>query len=240
MGKNKKNRSQNFVNLDANSDDDEFTTVPKNKNVFTQLEKLEQSTESEHEYCDECGRECDGVHATSKSNTSKSNISKSNTSKSNISKSNTTKPDEYFSKGYHYDDYENDYENALTQYKMSLENDSKEFHGVAANNIAIIYEEKMGDVVKAEYYYKLSCNNNYKDAFTHLGLLYFKQEKYTEAVKYFEQSVKFGNVNNYYQYATCLEKTGDKAKALTYLQYHLMLKNATFREKNMFSRLMTE
>ncbi len=231
MGKNKKNRSQNFVNLDADGDDDGFTTIPKNKNLFAQLDQSdqsdqsEQSTELEKEYCKECGHECDGSHATFKPETKSETKSE-------------TKPDEYFAKGYHYDDYENDYENALIYYKMSLENDSKEFHGVTSNNMGIIYEEKMDDIAKAEFYYKMACDNNYEDAFAHLGLLYYKQEKYTNAVKYFEQSVKYGNVNNYYQYAICLEKIGNKSEALTYLKMHLMLKNATLREKKMFSRLM--
>jgi tetratricopeptide (TPR) repeat protein len=227
MGKNKKNRSQNFVNLDADGDDDGFTTVPKNKNLFAQLDQSDQ--EYSEECGRECGRECDGAHATFKLE-----IKSETKSETKFE----TKPDEYFAKGYHYDDYENDYENALIYYKMSLENDSKEFHGVASNNMGIIYEEKIDDIAKAEFYYKMACDNNYEDAFAHLGLLYYKQEKYTDAVKYFEQSVKYGNVNNYYQYAVCLEKIGNKAEALTYLQYYLMLKNATLREKKMFSRLM--
>ena len=36
MGKNKKNRSQNFVNLDANSDDGRFTTISKTNQTNNQ------------------------------------------------------------------------------------------------------------------------------------------------------------------------------------------------------------
>jgi tetratricopeptide (TPR) repeat protein len=230
MGKNKKNRSQNFVNVNVNvndndnSDDDDFIDTPKKKNVFAQLE----------EFSDDINDVINDVNNNVNNNVNNDDISDNPQIRFDV------RPDEYFAKGYHAEDYNNDYESAIVFYKMSLENDSDEFRGVAANNMAIIYEEQKGDLIKAEFYYKLSCDNKYEDAFAYLGLLYYKQEKYTEAEKYFEQSIKFGNINNYYEYAYCLEKNGDKQTALTYLEKHLMLKNANYKEKNIYSRLMRQ
>lgn len=228
MGKSKKNRTNNFVNIDdeftnvenvenvENIQDDNIVETPRKKNVFAQLDEFYDIDDS-----DDIGN----------------NLNNNNEIISKVISE--TKPDTYFSQGYHADDYENDYEAALDLYKLSLENDSKQYVGVAANNIGVIYQTKFDELGKAEIYYKIACANNYLDAFAHLGLLYFKQDKFSEAVKYFAESVKYGNINDFYQYAECLEKNGDKELAFKFLQYHLMLKNASQKEKKMFSRLIT-
>jgi len=233
MGKNKKNKNQNRVNLNdnveqlENNTNDEFEEVkPKKKNLFAQLEQSDKS-----DYCDECGGECDGVHAlnikTSNGQNTSNNMIKNTTKKDN---------DEYFSKGFHYDEYYNDYEKAMEYYKLSLINDSSDYHGPSAHNMALLYEEKFGDLTNAELYYKQACDNNH-NSFSNLALLYYNQNKYTEAEPYFKESVNRGNTRNYYEYACTYEKLGNAKDAFKFLQYHLMLKNATFHERKMFGNL---
>lgn len=244
MGKNKKNKNQNRVNLDSDNDEqienntnDGFNgfngfeeVKSKKKNLFAQLEldEPEQPHQTDDpEYCDECGRECDGVHSI------KTQINKT----INITDIKTKKDrDEYFSKGFHYDEYYNDYEKAIEYYKLSLINDSSDYHGVAAHNMALLYEEKFGDMINAELYYKQACDKKY-NSFSNLALLYYKQNKFVEALPYFEQSVKRGNTRIYYEYACTNEKLGNTKEAFKFLQYHLMLKNATIQERKMFGNL---
>ena len=246
MGKNKKNKNQNQnrVNLDNDNDNNDeqiennindgfngfngFEEVKsKKKNLFAQLEQSEES-----DYCDECGGECDGVHATQ--NTTNNMIK--NTTNNMIK--NTTKKDrdEYFSKGFHYDEYYNDYEKAIEYYKLSLINDSSDYHGVASHNMALLYDEKFRDMTNAELYYKQACDKNY-NSFSNLALLYYNQNKYVEALPYFKQSVNRGNTRIYYEYACTHEKLGNTKDAFNFLQYHLMLKNATNQERKMFGNL---
>jgi tetratricopeptide (TPR) repeat protein len=232
MGKNKKNKNQNRVNLDDNVEQLENNTndgfngfngfeevKSKKKNLFAQLEQSDES-----DYCDECGRECDGAHATQ------------NTTNNMIKNTTKKDSDEYFSKGFHYDEYYNDYEKAIEYYKLSIIHDSSEYHGVAAHNMALLYEEKFGDMTNAELYYKQACDKNY-NSFSNLALLYYTQNKYAEALPYFEQSVNRGNTRIYYEYADTYKKLGNTKDAFRFLQYHLMLKNATIQERKMFGNL---
>jgi tetratricopeptide (TPR) repeat protein len=243
MGKNKKNKNLNRVNLDDNDEqlennaNDEFEEViSKKKNLFEQLE-LDES-----EYCDECGRECDGAHAVHIKINNIQNTSNNRhppLDSTLMYESSTTKDnDEYFSKGYHYDEYYNDYEKAIEYYKLSLIHDSSNYHGVAAHNMALLYQNKLGDMTNAELYYKQACNNNY-NSFSNLALLYYTQNKYAEALPYFEQSVKRKNTRIFYEYAHTHQKLGNVKDAFKFLQYHLMLKNATINERKMFGIILS-
>ena len=251
MGKNKKNKNQNRINLD-DSDDDTFgnsnnpktnthiqlSPPPVKKNVFNQLNNLvddEPDDIESDEYCDYCGRECDGAHAI----VTKLDIKYDNKPDNKPDDKPDKKPDEYFAKAYHVDDYEHDYENAITLYKSSIEHDSDYYKGVSANNIGVIYEEKLNDINNAETYYKLAADKyNYKHAYTNLGLLYFNKENYKQAKEYLHiAAVKYINTDIYYEYSQSLEKTGNIQDSFKYLQYHLMLKNANNIEKKMWFRL---
>jgi tetratricopeptide (TPR) repeat protein len=229
--KNKKNKNQNkFVidddNFNQNDNNAEpFESIPnKKKNVFEQLQN--SLSVSDDEYCDECGNTpCDGVHAIHDVDA----IHETQTDK---------KDDFYFSRAYHSDDYEHDYENAITLYKLSIDNDSDFYKAIASYNLALIYDEKYKDYEKAEYYYKFSCEKKYTGAFLNLGLLYFNQKTYTNAIPYLKKAIDFGYIKIYYEYAFCLEKSGQKDEAMKYLQYHLMLKNASDTEKKLWKRLI--
>jgi len=224
MGKNKKNKNQNkFVmddndNILDNNNSEPFETIPnKKKNVFQQLQN--SGSVSDDEYCNECDNTpCDGVHS--------------------IKTIQQVKDDFYFSRAYHSDDYEHDYENAVTLYKSSIENDSDDYKGIASYNLALIYEEKYKDYENAEYYYKLSCQKNYKNAFLNLGLLYYNKHKYSDAITYLKKSIDFGNIEIYYNYAICLENIGQKEESMKYLQYHLILKNASVNEKKLWKNII--
>jgi len=230
MGKNRKNKNLNkFVVDDVNQNEqneqneqsEAFQLISnKKKNVFKQLASTESN--SDNEYCDECGNSPYGVHSV----------------KEPVKK--VVKEDDfYFSQGYHADDYENDYEKAITFYKLSMENDSEYYTSVASYNLGLIYSEKLNDNVKAEHYYKISCEKKYADAYYNLGLMYFNQKKYSDALNYLEKSINFGKIDIYYEYAFCLEKTGQKDKAFKYLQYHLMLKNASINEKKLWKHIVS-
>ena len=79
--------------------------------------------------------------------------------------------------------------------------------------------------------------SEYKNAFVNLGLLYFNQEKYSDAISYLKKSVDFGNTDIYYEYSFCLEKVGQKDEAFKYLKYHLILKNASIKEKKLWKSI---
>jgi tetratricopeptide (TPR) repeat protein len=213
MGKNRKNRSQNIVDLDEIDKIDKIDKIDDNNS--DNLANRKQNLFSQLDNIDD-------MDDTKQNNTE------------NIKKN----PDKYFAKGYHYDDYEHDYEKAIEQYKLSLENDDVSYHGVAAYNMALLYENNLNDNVNAEHYYKIACSYKYKDSFASLAQLYFKQKKYDISLGYFESSIKLGNVYDFYEYAICLEKCNKKQDSLKYLQYHLLLKNASISEKKMFSRLI--
>lgn len=238
MGKNKKNKNQNkfvmddddFNNNDNNAEP--FETIPnKKKNVFEQLQNT--SSVSDDDQDEFIKNTCDEKHAVKQSQKS-INVSDNKDSETNIN----NKDDFYFSRAYHSDDYEHDYDNAITLYKSSIENDSDYYKAIASYNLALIYEEKYKDYENAEYYYKLSCEKNYSDAFLNLGLLYFNQKNYLNAIKYLKTAIDFGFIEIYYEYAFCLEKTGQKDEALKYLQYHLMLKNASVTEKQLWKNIL--
>lgn len=238
MGKNKKNKNQNkfVMDDDFNQNDNNtepFETIPnKKKNIFEQLQNT--SSVSDDEYYNECNNTpCNGVHSIKNIKSNKSMIDNEN-----ITKLNYVKDDFYFSRAYHSDDYEHDYENAITLYKSSIENDSDYYKAIASYNLALIYEEKYKDYENAEYYYKLSCEKNYKISFLNLGLLYYNQKNYSDAITYLKKSIDFGNIEIYYEYALCLEKIGQKDEALKYLQYHLILKNASVNEKKLWKNII--
>lgn len=240
MGKNKKNKNQNKFVMDddynnnvESLESEPFETIPnKKKNVFEQLQNT--SSISDDEYCDECGNTpCDGVHAV---HTVVHDIKQSKNPSDIIA---TDKKDDfYFSRAYHSDDYEHDYDNAITLYKSSIESDSDYYKAIASYNLALIYDEKYKDYENAEYYYKLSCEKNYSDAFLNLGLLYFNQENFSNAIKYLKKAIDIGFIKIYYEYAFCLEKIGQKDEAMKYLQYHLILKNASVTEKQLWKKII--
>lgn len=247
MGKNKKNKNQNRVNLDSSDDESktdynksqtETTTSPsynenKKKNVFNKLIMQDEEQDNQDEnYCNECGRECDGVHAFVKQVKSIQEV--------HLIKQNSDKYDKYFSQAYHEDDYQHDYTKAIELYEQSLIHDDITYHGVAAHNMGLLYKEKFNDLINAEKYYKIACENNYKDSFINLGLIYYNQNKYIDAEKYFAKAVTYGKISIYKEYAHTLEQLDKKEDAFKYLQYHLMLKNANNSEKKMFSRLIKQ
>jgi tetratricopeptide (TPR) repeat protein len=260
MGKNNKknrnqnqNQNQNRVEIDDDLNNinpsnvselsdgldgfEEVTHKKSNRNIFAQLDSDENiddikntaNTENNEEYCNYCKYiRCVCAHGSSKPIINE-----------NIHlKSDKQSEDYYFAKGYHADDYEHDYNEAIKHYKDSLIHDSEHYKSIASYNMALIYEEKLNDIENAEKYYKISCEKNYKDAFVNLALLYFNQEKYVDAEKYFKKAVEFGYCKIYYEYAKTLEKLDKKEEAFKYLQYHLMLKNANTTERNMWRRLI--
>ena len=211
MGKNKQKRNQNKFVI-GDSDDDITNTNLKN----TDLKNTEPRKKNMFE------------------NLSDDFSDQVNKTETFIEKN---RDDYYFSQGYHFDDYENDYENAIKFYKLSIEHDSDYYKSVASYNIALIYSDKLSNDSEAEKYYKIACEKNYTDAFHNLGMLYFNQKKYPEAIYYLEKSIKSGDTDVYYECAICYEKTGDNLKAMQYLQYHLMLKNANLNEKKLWKKL---
>jgi tetratricopeptide (TPR) repeat protein len=222
MGKNKKNKNQNRVNLDSDNDNDNndrqtLSPPPIKKNIFSQLENVDDNTPNERD------KNC-LINITNTTDNIEDN----------------KKPDEYFARAYHTDDYENDYENAIILYKLSIEHDNFYYKGISAYNLALIYEEKQNDENTAEIYYKFSADKyNYKHAFINLGLLYYNKKDYNNAFKYLHIAItKFYVINIYYEYAQTLEKLGNHKDAFKYLQYHLMLKNANIREKNLWHNVI--
>ena len=206
-------KSTKTIDKNTDTNTEPFETIPnKKKNINQQLQNTESV--SDDEYCD-----CAQAKSTKTKNTDKKD------------------DDFYFSRAYHSDDYENDYENAISLYKSSIELDSEYYKSVASYNLALIYDEKYKDFENAEKYYKLSCDKEYKNAFVNLGLLYFNQEKYSDAISYLKKSVDFGNTDIYYEYSFCLEKVGQKDEAFKYLKYHLILKNASIKEKKLWKSI---
>jgi tetratricopeptide (TPR) repeat protein len=249
MGKNNKknrnqnqNQNQNRVEIDDDLNNinpsnvselsdgfEEVTHKKSNRNIFAQLDS-DENTESNIDAESIIETKNDPPKTTI--TTDKNNIKPKESISDNLSE------DYYFAKGYHADDYEHDYNEAIKHYKDSLIHDSEHYKSIASYNMALIYEEKLDDTVNAEKYYKISCEKNYKDAFVNLALLYFNQEKYADAEKYFKQAVELGYCKIYYEYAKTLEKLDKKEEAFKYLQYHLMLKNANTTERNMWRRLI--
>jgi tetratricopeptide (TPR) repeat protein len=257
MGKNKKNKHQNRVNLDSSDDESkintniETTTSPsynenKKKNVFNKLNILDMSDEDSNNSINEIKSQSQLIQSiqSTKQDTQKdipTNIQKDILT--NIQKdipTNISKNDKYFAQAYHEDDYEHDYTKAIELYEQSLIHDDITYHGVAAHNMGLLYKEKFNDLINAEKYYKIACENNYKDSFLNLGLIYYNQNNYIDAEKYFANAVTHGEISIFKEYAHTLEQLDKKKDSFKYLQYHLMLKNANYSEKKMFSRLIKQ
>ena len=257
MGKNKKNKNQNRINLDSSDDesktennkpqlaDTDFSSYNENKkkNVFNKWDLLDMSDDDSNNLI---STQTQSIH---EARPIKQDIPKdiSKDIPKDISKDipkdipkDMPKSDKYFSQAYHEDDYEHDYTKAIELYKQSLIHDDTSYHGVAAHNLALLYQEKFNDLVNAEKYYKIACENKYKNSYLNLGILYYEQNNYVNAEKYFTKAIELGEISIFEEYAHTLEKLNKKQDAFKYLQYHLMLKNANIREKKMFSKLIKD
>jgi tetratricopeptide (TPR) repeat protein len=249
MGKNKKNKHQNRVILVSSVDESkintniETTTSPsynenKKKNVFNKLNILDMSDEDSNNSINEIKSQSQLIQTV---RPTKQDIPKDipKDIPTNIP-TNISKNDKYFAQAYHEDDYEHDYTKAIELYEQSLIHDDITYHGVAAHNMGLLYEEKFNDLINAEKYYKIACENNYKNSYLNLGILYYNQNNYNDAEKYFAKAVTHGEISIFKEYAHTLEQLDKKEDSFKYLQYHLILKNANNSEKKMFSRLIKQ
>lgn len=225
MGKNKHNKKKNIINLDedsnVNSDihDESFepfeTVQTKKKNVF---ELLDDNAN-------------DNAAADNNDNTDNAAADNNN----NIIKG----TDEYNILAIDADDY-NRFDEAKELYLKSIKYDDDISKGISAHNLALLYEDKFDDEALAEKYYKIASNYNYNNSNYNLGIKYFNKEDYKTAYEWFKKYINNGGCDSFYEYSKCCNEIENYSEGFKYLSYHLMLKNATIREKKLFKKLFVQ
>ena len=228
MGKNKKNKNQNRINLD-DSDDDNISKTENTREVEQDITEIYESRKK-------------NIFEELNNSDDEQNNNDTNITLTKNHDMNNLKSDKYFAQAYHEDDYENDYDKAIKLYKCSIENDSFYYKGVSAFNIALIYEDHYNDINSAEIYYKIASDKfNYSDAYTNLGLLYYNKKDYNNAYTYLHITItKHHNIKFYYEYAQILKNLGRYEESFKFLHYHLLLKNASVNEKKMWRNLVKQ
>lgn len=105
----------------------------------------------------------------------------------------------------------NEYDLAIEHLIISTQLDSKEQEYPFL--VALLYKTKKNDFENAEKFYKVALERNHPEAAHYLGLLYYKQEKFTDAINVFRKSINEYNYNSNFELSKCYYEIEDYENA---------------------------
>jgi predicted TPR repeat methyltransferase len=120
--------------------------------------------------------------------------------------------------------HEDQYEAAVDAYKETLKRDAK--HTEALHNLAALYVVKREPDLALTCYLRLLLLEPDIDVYYNLGVIYFYQDKHTDAINYFLEALKLDpkHFNSHLNLGACYIKTENLEKAAQHYQQALELK----------------